>query len=551
MKLFNFKRFFTASPEKPEIYADTSHMQKRNPGRAIHFVYALLFGLGISSALWQHGSPTFTLATLALILPITCLLFVPYLFADILLRRMAACGIFIGACCWITYRLGKGTPFDLALIEGMIISSFAFLVNAAKKDCNYLFLISLFLLIYAGLIPRKLLLFLVPGAAVTLIFISLAEREAVLSGSCKLIQPAQYSVWSNIKRSWHLFVLYILIALPVFAFVLSFIPLQETKEDGLFEVSFITARNSAMPPDLKKWLRQDRQTAKNPDGELSIHDNKPDSSGKEGPKVDVPDVEAELDGSGRGSPPGKDLLFTVSMPVKLYHLAALYDMYDGKKWQLSSTLANQRSPVFKRQRQTRSFLVESRYTVQKWFSAVLTAPYCPIDYKMADGEFVTVNNFRLLRNLKFTSFNARFADPANIPAPPFGYLTTSKIQVPYLPKMEQKTKEKQAPEISTSLDEYLTLWTTQEKARLEKLRLAEEARQKRLAAIREKQRKLAEQRAKQQKIAAEKARLKRIAAEKARLKRLAAEKNSKNKKIELWETNDLINKVEAYAAKQK
>ena len=27
--------------------------------------------------------------------------------------------------------------------------------------------------------------------------------------------------------------------------------------------------------------------------------------------------------------------------------------------------------------------------------------------------------------------------------------------------------------------------------------------------------------------------------------------NTKNKKIELWETNDLINKVEAYAAKQK
>jgi hypothetical protein len=120
-----------------------------------------------------------------------------------------------------------------------------------------------------------------------------------------------------------------------------------------------------------------------------------------------------------------------------------------------------------------------------------------------------------------------------MPPLPFCYQTTSRIQLPYLPQLDKnRTKEQRGPEISTSLDEYLTLWTTQEKARLEKLRQVEEARQKRLAAIRERQRKLAELRAKQQKIAAEKARQKRLAAEKARLKRLAAEKKSKkqNKK---------------------
>ncbi|MBR2911155.1 MAG: hypothetical protein IKC05_06060, partial [Lentisphaeria bacterium] len=300
MKRIQFKNPFSNSSlhKKPELLVDNSHILKREPGKMIHVVYTVLFGLGIASALWQHGSPVFTITVLALLFPAMGLLFIPYRFADILLRRMLACGIFFGACIWITYRLSREIPFDLALAEGMILSSFSFLINGTAKDCNYLFFISIFLLIYAGLIPRKLLLYLVPGTALTLAVISLFEREQTLSGTGKLLKTENFSRLRNMKRSWHLVVIQLLIALPIFALILSYIPLQETGRSGFFEVSFVTSRNSAMPPDLKKWLHQDKKTAKNPEGENIISGTAPDSSGKEGKMIDIPDVEAELDGNG-------------------------------------------------------------------------------------------------------------------------------------------------------------------------------------------------------------------------------------------------------------
>ena len=460
---------------------DDSHILKRRPGKAIHFFYTILFGLGIASALWQHGSPVFTILTLALLFPMMGFLFISYRFADMLLRRMLACGIFFGACIWVTFRLSKGVPFDLALVEGMIVSSFSFLINGTKKDCNYLFFISVFLLIYAGLIPRKLLLYLVPGTALTLIIISFCEREQNLSGAGKLLRAENFSILNNMKRSWHLLVLQLLIALPFFVFVLSFIPLKETGDSGLFEVSFITSRNSAMPPDLQKWLRQDKKTAHNPEGEKIATGAEPDSSGKEGQILDIPDAEAELDGNGRGAPPGKDLLFTVSMPVKLYHLATLYDMYDGKKWQLSKTLANQHLNN-RRGLPAKHISVESRYTIQKWISLSLYAPYRPGSFSSAEGDQNTTQWFKLFRKLKSNSFSTRFVKGTTLPALPFEYKVTSHLLIPYLPRLSSRTQtQKKEPEISRTFDDYLNIWAENEKVRLEKLRIAEEARQKRLA----------------------------------------------------------------------
>ena len=80
MKLLQLKNLFFTSPshEKPEILMDDSHILKRRPGKAIHFFYTILFGLGIASALWQHGSPVFTILTLALLFPMTGFLFISY-----------------------------------------------------------------------------------------------------------------------------------------------------------------------------------------------------------------------------------------------------------------------------------------------------------------------------------------------------------------------------------------------------------------------------------------------------------------------------------------
>ena len=171
MKQFLLKLFSSPSSE---LLIDSGHITKKKAGTFVSFLYTAFFGLGITSALWQHGSPVFTISALSLLLPVCFTLFIPYRFADSLLRRMLGCGIFFGACVWVWHRLNNEIPFDLALIEGLIIVAFSFLSNGTAKDCDYLFFISCFLMIYAGLIPRRILLYLVPASALVLIAISIS-----------------------------------------------------------------------------------------------------------------------------------------------------------------------------------------------------------------------------------------------------------------------------------------------------------------------------------------------------------------------------------------
>ena len=517
MKQFLLKLFSSPSSE---LLIDSGHITKKKAGTFVSFLYTAFFGLGITSALWQHGSPVFTISALSLLLPVCFTLFIPYRFADSLLRRMLGCGIFFGACVWVWHRLNNEIPFDLALIEGLIIVAFSFLSNGTAKDCDYLFFISCFLMIYAGLIPRRILLYLVPASALVLIAISISERGKNLAGIKKLIRPAGFSPFRNALRSWHLLILQLLIALPVFALILTFIPLHETTDNGYFEVSFATFRRSAMPPDLRKWLKQDRKTGEDPAGDLSIPGNEPDVQSKDGQKADIPDAAGELDGNGRGAPPGKDLVFTVDMPVKLYHLASLYDMYDGRKWQLSRPLAEHKRVNHPVSSTGKTFSVETRYIIHKWFSSSLYAPFRPTGFfSDTSGEIdLSVNWVRLFKLVDVNNFGARLRE--NITPPlPFPYRVSSRIFVPYLPRTPEEIKAKKQVELSSSISGYIAIQSALEKEKLEKKRLAEEARQKRLEAQRERLRKLAEQREKQRKIAAEKARLKRLAAEKKRGKK--------------------------------
>ena len=445
----------------------------------MHFFYCLLFIAGSIAALWQHSSPSYTFTILFLLLPFSFALFIPYRFADTWTRQIIACAIFFGACFWISFRIKKQIPFDLALVEGLIAGSMAFLINNTKKDYHYLFFTSLFLLIYAGLVPRKMLLYLAPAAVVFVFILLSGDRLVFLSGERRVITSPKYSSLRSFCRSWHIRLFQILLAVPVFLYIFSLLPLHDTGSEGFFEVSFMTARTSILPRDLKKWLGQDKKSTIHKDGEDTVTGKeKPTASGNSGEKNISSPLPGKADGNGQGTSPGKELLFTVSMPVKLYHLATLYDIYDGKKWQTSPSLAKTVSGERFTRKGIYTFSITSKYTLHKWVSTNLYAPFRPMDYQFGIQQDPANDLLRFgkyMRYLEQTSFNAKFASRDNLPPLPFRYSVSSNLLIPLLPeeKEDAEGQKDKHLKIHTSAEDIFSVQTEKEKKRLAEL-LAEQ-----------------------------------------------------------------------------
>ena len=526
-----FKALFSRQdPTVPRAatVVDISHMLKREPGSPVHLLYVLLFGTALIAALWQHGSAYFTFGTLFLLPGLGFFLYIPYRFANTLLRYILSCGIFFGACFWITFRLQNALPFDLALLEGLILCGFAFLINSTSRSYHYLFFITVFLLIYGGLVPRKLLLYLSPAVFLGTLLIFFAERKKYISGDRKLIFPAGYSRLRELGRSWPMLLLQLLIAFPIFLYTFSLFPLTDSGTEGYFEVSFITGRTNALPPDLRKWLHQDRKAFRSASGDLEIDGPAPVTSSAAARTVVSAPTSDTLSGRG-GSPPGKDLLFTVQQPLKLYHLATLYDLYDGKAWH--TTQAFHKSRLLRRRTFNYSFDVTGKYTIVKWISPQLYAPYRPLEFQQVFPENTHLTNWpTLFRHLHQTSFNAKLKKIKEYPPVPFRYNVRSQLTIPRIPQVK-KPGEKTAPppKLYDTLESFLSIQQEKEKEKQAKAALAAA----KAKAARERREKLAAARRKAAAKRADKAVRERKARLEAARKKAAAKNKSARKKAQV------------------
>ena len=519
-------QFFSASGEKEkhDRISDTSHMLKKAQGNSCHFLFVLLFGLAVASALWQHGSPLFTLGALLLLAVSAFFVYIPYRITDILLRRMIAGLIFFGSCFWMVYRLGKGVVPDIVFIEGLILCGFSFFINCTARDYAYIFLISLLLIIYAGLVPRTLLLYLIPGALGCLLFSFAAGRARAFSGSRKMVPAGSRSPLRRFARTWHFYLLQILLCIPLFLLVFSQIPLQETGQEGLLEVSFATSRSSIMPPDLKKWLLQDRRFIPGKHAKFLFSGDDPDVPGDQGKKKMSSNLPGWEEGSGGGAPPGKELIFTAVMPVKLYHLGTLYDIYDGKKWMTSQEFAQSRIVSRRWSGSSRPFVIESRYAIKKWISPNLYGPYRPVDFIRQLDENITPEKIqaRAKHRILTNSFSGILVPEKDYPELPYRYTVRSRLRVPVIPSPpgpKPPASRITAPRLYASAEEYFARITEKENLRREKERIAAE---KRAAA-----KKAAEEKRAAAKKAAEE---KRAAARKAAEEKRAAAKRAAEKR---------------------
>lgn len=416
---------------------DRSHMRTVPERAPMHVFFCSLYAIAAFSALWQHCHPYISILILALIAPVSLIAWIPYSKFSMNKRFVLQLVLVCGALLWAYYRFRAGELADKVCLELVGIAGLTFLMGRRARDCAFLFVISAFLLLYGALLPRVFFLGLFAGAAVCILMLFYAGRSVSLSGDAS-IKPAE----QRLKRTWIFYVIHMLLALFSAAVVFLLLPKLPNSTEGAFEVSFFTDKDSFVPLSMQKWLHNERKETKFKEDAKIINNNfEPKSvSSESGTPMEIKNTfstNSNTNGGGAAAMQGKDLLFTVKTPLKLYHIARIYNQYDGTAWtfQLSEKHkgarrlhADEQEPV--------SSEVQISYTMRKWITPRLFAPYLPVYFTRPDKPLY------LLRKEIFT---AELPDKNNYPALPFRYNTMVRIflpqnEVPVLPHRPSSRK---------------------------------------------------------------------------------------------------------------
>ena len=399
---------------------DTSHLRKMPERGPLHWVYTLLYAVAMVAVLWQHCHPFITILILAMILPLSIPAYIPYAKFGFSGRFILQLCIVIFALTWTFYRIKTGITVDKTAVELIGVAATTFLMGRRNRDYGYLFLISLFLMIYGALLPRILYLLLLSGAVVLILAILYCKRPVNLSGDPDIRMPE-----FRFRQTWFFYLCHLSLAAVLFFAVFSLIPTRPTRTKGAFEVSFLTDKDAFTPPSMQKWLRGDN-IKMDPKAPVYIrHSTKPDTLDNSGKPMNVTNSKssAKTEGDGSESTQGENLVFSVKMPLKLYHLVQLYDVYSGTAWSVSHQLKNGALRNFPKQLRLPTFHdVEANYTIQKWISPKLPSPFRPVMFNSSE-------NAETVRIFQNTFFNAELYG-RQYPRLPFKYKVSSRIFLP-------------------------------------------------------------------------------------------------------------------------
>ena len=413
---------------------DCSHMKKMPERSRLHLVFTILYAIAMVAVLWQHCHPVISILILALILPLSLPAYVPYARLGFSARFVIQLLLVMFALLWSFYRLKTGTLMDKVCVELLGIAGTTFLMGRRSRDYGYLFLMSMFLLIYGALLPRLLFLYLFAGAVVCILAIFYYNRPLNLAGDPEIRHPPLRPA-----GTWYYFGIHAVLTLVFFIGIFMLLPKLPTRTEGAFEVSFFTDKDSMLPIPMQKWLHNEKKELKmNPQAPLQIRTGKPNTLSTSGSPVKVknaPAAATKAEGDGGGAAQGEDLLFTVKSPVKLYHVARIYNEYDGSVWRISPQLKQPRGPRLRAsEREPASMDIELRYTIRKWISPRLFAPYLPISFNSSNAT---------VRILPVDLVCGELAG-RNYPVLPYNYKVSTRIFLPGTevpPGMEEDTRK--------------------------------------------------------------------------------------------------------------
>ena len=363
-------------------------LNRKVPRHPAHLWYALLTFFCIPAALVMHGHVHFTMAVMMLLIPVALLAYIPYRYCNILSRMVLNACIFGAGCFWLAFRLKHNVPLDKMMVETLALWSLTFLSSGKSKGYFYLLFIDILLLLYAALLPRLLSLYLTIAAFGVLLVILFRNRVGFLSGDMLLDSPRR-----SFRKTWHFCLIWLIITGLAFHFVFGIIPLTDNGLEGLIPVSFTTEKESFASPDLKEWLKSGKNVKNTPDSkeirEDAVGENtalSKETKGKaRGVSLPKPPPDTPVVPGDGGSSMGKDLVFRVKSPLKLYHLARLYDQYDGANWSVSRSM---RRNSLRGHEAPESQQIKLSYAVEKLFSSTLAIPWRYTEFSL-DEEIRT------------------------------------------------------------------------------------------------------------------------------------------------------------------
>ncbi len=398
---------------------DDSHLRQTPERRPLHWVYTVLFATALVSVMWKHCHPTLTIFLLLFLAPLSLPAYLPYKTFSFANRFILQLLLLTGAVGWAFLRLKEAPVFDVAVIETLAIVASSFLMCRKSSDYGYLFLISIFFFVYGALLSRVMFLFTFGIGIFFVLMLLYCNRTVNLSGDSDLKIPN-----ARLKRTWFYFVIHFLLTALFFWYLFALMPMRESKTNGLFEVSFATEKDSMLNPDLQAWLNP-KKMKKGADGPAVLSGNSPDVMTNSGTPMNIPNAKnkSNLQGNG-GAGQGEDLVFRLKSPLKLYHLAQLYDAYDGHVWTVTNGMKNSK---FRNFRNTAviplGYDVELKYSIRKFVSNRLYAPFCPLTFSPDGGNYS-------IHISQDTFYGARILAPrGNLPLP-FNYKVISRLTLP-------------------------------------------------------------------------------------------------------------------------
>ena len=397
---------------------------------ASHFLWLIFFLGSAGCALWQHGDPIFSLILLGAIIPVGLLAYLPERMWNDWPRVMLQVTAAFGACAWGAYRITNGVPPDKVLAESISLFGFCFIFARGRGDYQYLLLISVILLLYGSLVPRAAYLFFGGAALLTLPLILYATRTQALFNRANLRKPKRF-----IRRNWmHILLHFCLVLFFAYCFFL-FLPHRYTKREGtgLIAVSFKND-NVNLAPNFNRWIKKTRTKPGQTGRKVKAGARKPKVLGRTGPKVSVKNSPSmSSDGDGGSGIPGKELIFRVKSPAKLYWLAQLYDKYDGIKWTASDYLEKRARTNNSREYLLNYFSahIEQEFIIEKWFSKKLYSAFRKTQLTSLYPKFSLL--------IKQNYYGAKLDVADNqMPQLPFLYTVKSKIYKPHDVKKASK-----------------------------------------------------------------------------------------------------------------
>lgn len=400
-------------------------MQGHRPSRlSFHPAYIIFYGLSVISALWQHGHPGLTVALLVALIPCGMMAYVSYRAISSDSRFLIQLSIVLLAGGWFFYRMIYHVQLDKVLVESVCIVGLCFVFARRREDYDYILLISMFLLVYGALLPRTIFIVIFFVALMLAMAILYSTRTRSLSGQPGILPPP-----GVLRRNWPHILIHIIISGLVFWFVFSIFPTEGKSGGGLFDVSFGTDNESDMP-EFTLWFKPEK-VKKSEKGRMEAQTGTPTSVGKTGAPMTIKNSESmSSSGNGGASPPGKDMIFRVKSPVKLYWLAQLYDDYDGNEWIISEDLKNKGGA-----RDTSlttkviSNNIEQNFIIEKWISNKLYAAYRPVFFENAGVRSSSIIE---------SNFYHGWLRDKNCPALPFKYQVSSEMYLPDVKRDNEK-----------------------------------------------------------------------------------------------------------------